>query len=93
MVPFRVSERAGVVVESCLERACESDVGFFFPVVFSHDCCLVNDPFCLAYSGEWTGFFLAAIALFGCSWIAQGFFNKQRLVVRWDNVLHVGRAA
>ena len=71
MLAFWVSERAGVVVVSCLERALsESDVDFFFPVVFSRDCGLVNDPFSLAYSGEWAGFFLAAIALFGCSWIA-----------------------
>ena len=38
MLAFWVSERAGVVVVSCLERALsESDVGFFFPVVFSRD--------------------------------------------------------
>ena len=68
-----ISEGADVVVKSGFEcTLSESDVGFFFTVVLSFYCSLVNYSYGLAFPREWAVFFLAAVTISIWSWVGLG---------------------
>ena len=73
MLALLIFEGGGVVVKSGLECTfSESDEGFFFTIVLSFYCSLVNYSYGFASPREWEVFFLAAVTISVSSWVGLG---------------------